>query len=249
MNHRRERIIAVLPAYNAAKTLERTVADIPRDWVDDIVVVDDASQDNTMEVARKLGLHTVVHPKNRGYGGNQKTCYRLALERRADIVVMVHPDHQYDPTAIPLLLAPILADAADAVFGSRMMTPGAARAGGMPLWKYLANKALTAVANRRLGLNLTEYHSGFRAYSRRVLATIPLEENSDDFVFDTEIILQLIARGFRISEVPITTRYFKDASSIGLRRSVVYGLAILRCLWNYQGKSSVSLTKELQTPL
>lgn len=239
--HRTKRVIAVLPAYNAARTLAKTVADIPGDWVDDILVVDDASQDNTVAVARSLGLRTIVHSNNRGYGGNQKTCYREALKLGADIAVMVHPDHQYDPTAIPLLLAPIIADAADAVFGSRMMTPGTARAGGMPRWKWLANKALTALANRRLGLNLTEYHSGFRAYSRRVLSTLPLEENSDDFVFDTEIILQLLQHGYRITEIPIATRYFPGASSIGLKRSMVYGLSILRCLWRYPGRPSGAL--------
>lgn len=243
---RKERIIAVLPAYNAARTLAQTLADIPREWVDDIVLVDDASTDHTVEVSRQLGIFTHVHPKNRGYGGNQKTCYRIALERGADICVMVHPDHQYDPSAIPLLLTPILNAEADAVFGSRMMVPKNALDGGMPWWKFTANKALTQIANWRLGIKLTEYHSGFRAYHRRVLESISLEENSDDFVFDTEIILQLLERGFRIREVPITTRYFKDASSIGFMPSVRYGLAILRRLWN--SKKHGSLPGKTATP-
>ncbi len=236
MMSRSAKVAAVLPAFNAARTLAQTVADIPREWIDDIILVDDASRDDTAVIARQLGLFTHVHPANRGYGGNQKTCYRLALERGADIVIMVHPDHQYDPTAIPTLLQPIINGQADAVFGSRMMIPELARAGGMPLWKFAANRLLTAVANRRLNIKLTEYHSGFRAYHRRVLEQLPLEENSDDFVFDTEIILQLLAHNFRIKEVPIATRYFRHASSIGFMPSVRYGLAILRRLWNFDGR-------------
>ena len=227
------KVIAVLPAYNAARTLAQTVADIPRDMVDDLLLVDDASTDGTPEIARRLGLKTIVHPENRGYGGNQKTCYREALRLGADVVVMVHPDHQYDPHHVPQLVMPILAGVADAVFGSRMVWPGSAIAGGMPRWKYLGNIALTWLENRCLGLNLTEYHSGFRAYSRQVLETVAFELNSDGFVFDTEIIVQLKHHNFRIREIPIPTRYFKDASSVGFGGSLRYGLDILRTMARY----------------
>ena len=228
-----KKIIAVLPAYNAAKTLERTVADISETWVDEIILVDDASQDNTVEVAEKLRLKVFVHAKNLGYGANQKTCYSEALKAGADIAVMVHPDHQYDPSAIPQLIQPLLNGQADAVFGSRMMTAGGALAGGMPYWKYLANIFLTKIENLVLGLKLTEYHSGFRAYSRKVLQTLPLEKNSNDFVFDTQIIVQLKVNGFKIKEVPIKTKYFPEASMIGLIKSLKYGLTILGVLGHY----------------
>ncbi|MBU2219910.1 glycosyltransferase family 2 protein, partial [Patescibacteria group bacterium] len=215
-----KKVIAVLPAYNAAKTLEKTINDIPRQWVDEIILVDDASQDNTMAIARSLGLKTFVHSKNRGYGGNQKTCYREALSAGADIVVMVHPDHQYDPRLVPELIKPLLAGETDAVFGSRMMISKNALAGGMPYWKFLANIFLTFIENMVLGLRLTEYHSGFRAYNRKVLETLALEENSDDFVFDTEIIAQMKVAGLKILETPIVTRYFPEASQIGFKRSI-----------------------------
>ncbi|MDD5110562.1 MAG: glycosyltransferase family 2 protein [Patescibacteria group bacterium] len=227
------KVIAVLPAYNAAKTLAQTLADIPRDAVSDILLVDDASMDGTPEIARRLGLRTIVHPKNRGYGGNQKTCYREALALGADVVVMVHPDHQYDPHAIPQLVAPIIAGSCDAVFGSRMIWKKAAIAGGMPRWKYYPNIFLTRFENWCLGLHLTEYHSGFRAYSRRVLETVPFQLNADGFVFDTEIIVQLVVAGFRIQEIPISTRYFKDASSVGLGGSLRYGLDIIATMLRY----------------
>lgn len=226
-------MIVVLPAYNAAKTLAQTVADIPRAVVDDVILVDDASTDGTVALARELGLRTIVHPQNRGYGGNQKTCYAEALRIGADVVVMVHPDHQYDPQAVPQLVQPIIDGRCDAVFGSRMIWRRAALAGGMPRWKYLANIALTALENWCLGLQLTEYHSGFRAYGRRVLATVPFALNSDGFVFDTEIIVQLVVHGFRIREIPIATRYFKDASSVGFGASVRYGLDIIRTMGRY----------------
>lgn len=222
-----------MPAYNAEKTLERTLADLPMDWVDDIVVVDDASRDRTVELARSLGLHVVVHPKNRGYGGNQKTCYREALARGADIAVMVHPDHQYDPKSVPALVAPLLRRECDAVFGSRMLG-GRPLEGGMPKWKYLANIGLTAVANATFYVFLSEYHSGLRAYSRRFLESVNLEANSDDFVFDTEIIAQGVWQGLRIQEIPIQTRYFPEASQIGFRRSVRYGFAVLSVLMRYK---------------
>lgn len=229
-----KRIIAVLPAYNAEKTLKQTLDDIPKDWVDDIILVDDASSDRTVELSRSFGLKTFVHKKNLGYGGNQKTCYKEALNAGADIAVMVHPDHQYDPSSIPQAVLPIILGEADAVFGSRMMIPRQALRGGMPIWKYVANIFLTRFSNLILRAELTEYHSGFRAYSKKVLETLPLEKNSDDFVFDTEIIVQLIHNGFRIKEIPIPTKYFKDASSINFRRSIIYGLSILLTLMKYR---------------
>jgi glycosyltransferase involved in cell wall biosynthesis len=222
-----------MPAYNAERTLERTWRDLPRDWVDDVLVVDDASRDRTVEVARNLGLHVVVHPRNRGYGGNQKTCYREALARGADVVVMVHPDHQYDPSVIPELVTPLLAGECDAVFGSRMLG-GRPLEGGMPKWKYLANLFLTAVANSAFYAYLSEYHSGLRAYSRRYLEAVDLESNSDGFVFDTEIIAQGVWKNLRIREIPIRTRYFPEASQIGLAPSLLYGLSVLGVLLRYK---------------
>lgn len=226
------KVTAVLPAYNAEKTLERTVADIPRDVVDEIILVDDASRDHTVKIAKGLGLTVYTHKVNRGYGGNQKTCYEKALEHGADMVVMVHPDYQYDPKIIPELIEPIRRGEADAVFGSRMMKGGALE-GGMPLWKHNANVLLTAFENVMLGTYLTEYHSGFRAYSARLLKTVNFKLNSDGFVFDTEIIVQAIAHHFKIEEIPIRTRYFEEASSIRLWPSILYGLGILRVLFLY----------------
>ncbi len=228
-----KRVIVVMPAFNAEKTLERTLADIPREWVDDIVLVDDASRDGTVELSRRLGLRTFVHPRNRGYGGNQKTCYTEALKLGADVMVMVHPDHQYDPTVIPQLVAPLAAGQCDAVFGSRMLG-GRPLEGGMPKWKYLANIFLTAVENAVFYMYLTEYHSGLRAYSRRYLETVNFMADSDDFVFDSEIIAQGVLHGLRIREIPIETRYFREASQIGFARSVVYGLSILKTLLKFK---------------
>lgn len=231
--YKNKKIIAVLPAYNAARTLERTLKDIPEGWVDEIILVDDASRDGTAELARKLGLIVFEHEKNMGYGANQKTCYHEALEHGADIIIMIHPDHQYDPRLVPELLLPIIRGDAEAVFGSRMMRPGGAREGGMPFWKYLANIFLTKLENLFLGLRLTEYHSGFRAYSRAALENINFGANSDGFVFDTEIIIQLKIKKMKIWEVPISTRYFKEASMIGFGASVKYGLAILKNMGEY----------------
>ncbi len=233
MKDRKKKVIVVMPAYNAEKTLERTYRDIPREWVDEIILTDDASRDGTVEVARKLGLRVLVHSKNRGYGGNQKTCYREALKLGGDIMVMIHPDHQYDPKIIPQLILPLLNEECDAVFGSRMLG-GRALEGGMPRWKYLANIFLTALENAAFGISLTEYHSGLRAYSRRYLETVNLELNSDDFVFDSEIIAQAAIHGLRIQEIPIATRYFEEASQIGFLRSVVYGLSILKTLAKFK---------------
>jgi glycosyltransferase involved in cell wall biosynthesis len=225
-------VVIVLPAYNAERTLRQTMAEIPLDYRQNVVLVDDASTDGTVALARGLGLTVLVHPKNRGYGGNQKTCYRQALAMGADIAVMVHPDHQYDASVIGHLVEPIAAGRADAVFGSRMLGHRPLE-GGMPRWKYVANVLLTAAANVVFGRYLTEVHSGFRAYSRKYLETVRFEENSDDFVFDTEIIAQGMANGLEFTEVPIVTRYFAEASSINFRRSTVYGLGILWVLVRY----------------
>jgi glycosyltransferase involved in cell wall biosynthesis len=226
-------IVAVLPAYNAAATLCRTYRDIPKGVVDEVILVDDASQDDTVEIARLLNLTVIKHDKNLGYGGNQKTCYRAALERGADIVVMVHPDYQYDPTLIPQMIAPIQNGKADCVLGSRMLWKGGASAGGMPIYKQIGNRVLTLIENVVLGQSLSEYHTGYRAYSRRLLLSVPFTRNSNDFVFDTEIIIQLLVAGFRIKEIPIPTRYFAHASSVDFVRSIQYGLAILKRLASY----------------
>jgi glycosyltransferase involved in cell wall biosynthesis len=233
MADRKTKIIAVLPAYNAEKTLEKTLADIPRADIDEILLVDDASTDNTVALAERLGLHVVRHPSNRGYGGNQKTCYREALRRGADIVVMIHPDYQYDARLTPLLTGFIERGVCDVMFGSRIRTRAEALRGGMPAYKYFFNRALTALENLVLGQNLGETHSGFRAYSRRVLETLPWERNSDDFVFDQQFIVQSVHFGFRLGDVPVPTRYERSSSSIGFRRSVIYGLGTLwvLCRW------------------
>jgi glycosyltransferase involved in cell wall biosynthesis len=225
-------IFIVLPAYNAAKTLARTLDEIPQEYRRNIILVDDASKDNTVEMAQKAGLTVIVHPQNRGYGGNQKTCYTASLERGADLVVMLHPDHQYDAKVIPQLIKPILDGDANAVFGSRMLG-GHPLEGGMPWWKYVANVLLTAFANIVFRRYLTEIHSGFRAYSRKYLETVRFTENSDDFVFDTEIIAQGMMCNLTFQEVPITTRYFPEASSINLRRSILYGFDILTVLFKF----------------
>ena len=222
-----KKVAVVMPAYNAESTLVRSYEEIPHEFVDDIVLVDDGSRDRTVEIARSLpNVHVVVHERNTGYGGNQKTCYRTALSRGADICVMIHPDHQYDATVLPDLAEPIALGKADAMFGSRMLG-GRPIEGGMPKWKYLANIGLTAVENATFYLYLTEYHSGLRAYSRRYLETVNLDAFSDDFVFDTQIIAAGIWKKMTIREIPIVTRYFDEASQINFRRSCVYGLEIL----------------------
>jgi glycosyltransferase involved in cell wall biosynthesis len=229
-----KKVAVVMPAYNAEKTLRISYDEVPRDWVDDIILVDDASRDGTVAVARSIpGLHVAVHPLNRGYGGNQKTCYATALSRGADIVVMVHPDHQYDASVVPLLVEPIARGEADAMFGSRMLG-GRPLEGGMPKWKYLANVFLTAVENATFYLYLTEYHSGLRAYSKEYLSRVNMAAFSDDFIFDTQIIAAGIWKGMRIREVPIVTRYFPEASQINFFRSCVYGLSILSTMLRYK---------------
>jgi glycosyltransferase involved in cell wall biosynthesis len=221
-----KKIVVVLPAYNASKTLEKTYLEIPFEFVDEVVLVDDASRDDTAELARKLGMHTIVHEKNKGYGGNQKTCYRMALSLGADIVVMLHPDYQYTPRLITAVSAMIAYGEFDAVLASRILGIGALK-GGMPLYKYIANRMLTLVENYLLGHKLSEYHSGYRAFSREVLERLPLDENSDDFVFDNQMLAQIIWADFRIGEVSCPTKYFPEASSINFRRSVKYGFGVL----------------------
>jgi glycosyltransferase involved in cell wall biosynthesis len=229
---KRDKIVIVLPAYNAEKTLARTLAEIPMEYRQRIILVDDASEDNTVEKAKEAGLTVYAHHNNRGYGGNQKTCYTEALKMGADIVVMLHPDHQYDAAVIPDLVHPILDGRADAVFGSRMLG-GRPMEGGMPWWKYIANIFLTAFANVVFLRYLTEIHSGFRAYSREYLETVRFLENSDDFIFDTQIIAQGMMCNLTFQEVPIVTRYFPEASSISFKRSVVYGFGILGVLLKF----------------
>lgn len=224
---RSERVVIVMPAYNAAKTLEETFRAIPAGYFDEIVVVDDHSRDETAELARRLNLKAIRHPHNVGYGGNQKTCYMEALRDGADVVVMLHPDGQYDPKIIPEMIRPIQEGRADMVLGSRMMIPGGARVGGMPGWKRLANWFLTTVENLALRRHFSECHTGYRAYSRRFLETVPFLRNSNDFVFDTEVIFQAVHFDLPVVEVPISTRYFADASSVGFRTGVVYGLGTL----------------------
>jgi glycosyltransferase involved in cell wall biosynthesis len=222
------RVIVVMPAYNAARTLEKTYGDLPRESIYEVILVDDVSSDDTVAVAQRLGIKCLVHRQNTGYGGNQKTCYREALGDGADIVVMLHPDNQYDATRIPAMIAPIAAGQADMVLGSRLLDGRASTlAGGMPLWKYVSNRALTTVENLVFGTRLSEMHTGYRAYSRRLLETIPFDRNSDDFVFDTQVIAEAVAFGFRIVEVSVPTRYFPEASSVNFRRSLEYGLATL----------------------
>ena len=234
MPYKGKRIAVVMPAYNAAKTLIPCYEAIPKDWVDLVILVDDASSDNTVEIARTLPIIVERHELNRGYGGNQKTCYRLALKHGADVAIMVHPDHQYDPSFIPEMIQLIVDSGVPAVFGSRMMTSGGALKGGMPRWKYLVNILLTKIGNIVLGTKLTELHSGFRAYSTDIFKQINIERNSDDFVFDTQIIIQLVAHRIAIWEIPITTRYFKESSQVGFAQGIPYGLGIIYNLFLYK---------------
>jgi glycosyltransferase involved in cell wall biosynthesis len=229
----RRKTIAVLPAYNAAKTLVATLADVPAGCVDDFILVDDCSSDSTAKLAREIGLDVVVHPRNRGYGGNQKTCYRRALDRGADIIVMIHPDYQYDSRVIPYAVGFVELGICDLVLGNRIRTRGEAIGGGMPSYKYIFNCIMTFVENIALGQNLGDFHSGFRVYRREVLECIPFERNSDDFVFDTQLLAQAARLGFKIGDVPMPVRYFPEASSISFSRSVRYGTATLGVLIEY----------------
>ncbi|GAB4136898.1 MAG: glycosyltransferase family 2 protein [Planctomycetaceae bacterium] len=227
------RVVAVMPAYNAAATLEKTVADIPRDAVDEMILVDDCSQDNTVEIARSLGLTVFTHEKNLGYGGNQKTCYRKALETGADYIVMIHPDYQYDSRVIPVAVDILRLGICDCVLGSRIRTRHEAISGGMPRYKYFANRLLTIVENISLGQNLGDFHSGFRAYRRKVLTTLPWERNSNDFVFDSQFLAQVVHFGFKLGDIPVPVRYFDEASSINFLRSLKYGCSTLGVLMRF----------------
>ncbi len=246
------RVIVVMPAYNAARTLEKTYGDLPRDVVYEVILVDDASQDDTVQIAQRLGLRCIVHSQNTGYGGNQKTCYMEALENGAEIVVMLHPDNQYDATRIPEMIEPIASGRADIVLGSRLFDgASAALSGGMPFWKLVANRFLTSVENLAFGTHCSELHTGYRAYSATLLRSIPFWLNADDFVFDTEIIAQVAAGGFPIYEVSVPTRYFPEASSVDFRRSVVYGIktlaVVVRFLLHRYGIRSFELFERLDT--
>jgi glycosyltransferase involved in cell wall biosynthesis len=224
---RQHKIIAVLPAYNAESTLAATLADVPEGSIDEVIFVDDVSCDRTVQVAREMGLTVFEHAQNRGYGGNQKTCYRHALERGADIVVMIHPDYQYDSRVIPAAISFVELGICDVMLGSRIRSRDEALSGGMPFYKYISNRFLTAVENFALGQNLGDFHSGFRVYRRAVLERVPYENNSDDFVFDTQFLAQAVRLGFRLGDVPVPVRYFPEASSINFKRSLRYGLATL----------------------
>jgi glycosyltransferase involved in cell wall biosynthesis len=221
-----KKVVIVLPAFNAADTLEVTVRQIPEGIADEILLVDDSSSDQTVEVARALGVRVIVHDRNRGYGANQKTCYREALQLDADIVVMLHPDYQYEPKLVPAMASMIASGVYDVVLGSRILG-GTARSGGMPRYKYVSNRALTAFQNLMLGTKLSEFHTGYRAFSRKVLTTLPLLAGSDDFVFDNQMLAQAVAFGFSIGEISCPTKYFPEASSISFSRSVRYGIGVV----------------------
>jgi glycosyltransferase involved in cell wall biosynthesis len=232
-NENRKKVIVVMPAYNAATTLERTFLDIPSEAADQIILVDDGSHDNTVEIANRLGITVIRHEKNKGYGGNQKTCYREALARGADVVVMLHPDYQYDSRLIPFFLGYLNLGICDVMLGNRIRSRHEALKGGMPLYKYVSNRALTILENVVLGQNLGDFHSGFRVYRREVLERIPFESNSNDFAFDSELLAQAAYLGFRIGDAPVPVRYFAEASSIDFRRSLLYGLKTLWVLLKY----------------
>lgn len=222
-----KKVIVVMPAYNAELTLEQTYREVPPGFIDEIILVDDGSQDGTVELSRRLGIRTIVHPKNLGYGANQKTCYKEALKSGADVIIMLHPDYQYTPKLLIAMASLVAIGLYDIVLGSRILGGGALK-GGMPLYKYISNRILTFIQNLILGAKLSEYHTGYRAFSRQVLLDLPLEENSNDFVFDNQILCQAIYRGYSIGEISCPTKYFKEASSINLTRSIIYGLGVLK---------------------
>ncbi len=231
-----KKVIIVMPAYNAAKTLEKTYMEIPPGSYDEIILVDDASKDSTVELARKLNLIVIEHQKNKGYGANQKSCYKKALERGAEVIVMLHPDYQYDPRIVPNITLPVIEDQADIVLASRMIRDplmGGPIKGGMPIYKFIANKVLTFIENWALATYFSEFHTGYRAFSRKALESIPFNLNSDDFIFDNEIIVQGIIKKLRFKEVPVVTRYFQDASSVSFFRSVKYGIQVVSTVLKY----------------
>ena len=232
----RGKVVLVMPAYNAADTLRQTWGEIPAGYVDETILVDDASRDDTVNIARALGIGVLEHVRNRGYGGNQKTCYREALARGADIVIMLHPDYQYDPRLVPMMILPLRLGILDVMLGSRVRTRQEGLESGMPLYKYLGNRFLTFVENICLGQNMGEFHSGFRAYRREVLERLPFERFSDDFVFDSQFLVSAVDAGFRIGEIPVPVRYMPEASSINFQRSVRYGLGTLRAVAQYLAK-------------
>jgi glycosyltransferase involved in cell wall biosynthesis len=236
-----EKIVIVMPAYNAARTLEKTVADIPAEYRQHIILTDDCSTDNTVEIARNLGITTIEHRRNRGYGANQKTCYAAALNADAEYVVMIHPDYQYDSRVIPHALGFLANDICDVILGSRIRTRRETLENGMPVYKYLSNRFLTMVENLVLGQNLGDFHSGFRLYTRTVLETVPFQKNSDDFVFDTQFLTQAAYYRFRIGDIPIPTRYFPEASSINFTRSLRYGVHTLVVMARFLLKKYLSV--------
>ncbi|MFH1999200.1 MAG: glycosyltransferase family 2 protein [Planctomycetota bacterium] len=233
-----QRVIVVMPAYNAEATLERTFQDIPKGCAEEVILVDDCSSDNTVQVAKSLGITVVQHEKNTGYGGNQKTCYTTALEHGADFVVMLHPDYQYDARLIPYLVGFLRAEICDVLLGARIRSRSEALGRGMPAYKYFANRMMTIIENLILGQNLAEFHSGYRAYNRKVLETIPFLNNSNDFAFDSEFLMQAVHYGFRLADVPVPVRYFDEASSIDFTRSLVYGIKTMATLFKYIGAST-----------
>jgi len=243
MTHPKPKVVIVMPAYNAAKTLHMTYADLPAGVADSVILVDDHSSDETVGIARELGLELFVHTRNYGYGGNQKTCYREALKVHADIIVMLHPDYQYDPTLLPQIIRPIAEGEADIVLGSRLMGASPMKQ-GMPWWKYISNRFLTGLQNATFGLKLSEYHTGYRAFSREALEAVNFQMNSDNFIFDQEILAQAINLKMRIAEIPVPTRYFPAASSASFTQSVVYGLSILWLLFRYSLQATGALRQK-----
>jgi glycosyltransferase involved in cell wall biosynthesis len=227
------RVIIVMPAYNAATTLEKTVRDIPPGFRDEIILVDDGSKDDTVRIAKNLGLNVFVHDENRGYGANQKTCYNEALRRGADIVIMIHPDYQYDSSLAPLFAEIVEKGVCDIILGSRVRTRKECLDSGMPLYKYLSNRLLTILENVITGQNLSEWHTGYRAYSRKVLETIPYHKNSDDFLFDSQLLIQAAFFGFKIGDLPVPCRYMSEASSINISRSIVYGIGTIKTIFQF----------------
>ncbi len=248
-----QKVIVVMPAYNAESTLERTLRDIPAGSVDEVILVDDCSADNTVELARSLGITVIEHDENRGYGANQKTCYREALDRGADIVVMIHPDYQYDASLVPAIVELLQGDHCDVILGNRIRSRREALDGGMPVYKYLANRLLTIVENLWTGENLGEWHSGLRAYKREVLEMLPWELNSDDFVFDSQFLVQCVHFGFRIGDLPVPVRYMREASSINFTRSMEYGMLTLEVfvrwtLHKWKWRKDSLFTEEAASP-